>query len=64
MDPFASLVIGQTKVEELRQQAALHRQAARARGDQGGRFRTFAGQALISLGERLVVRGHVVRSAR
>jgi len=54
MDPYASLIIGRARMEELRREAALHRQATQIRADQGEKLRAVAGQALIRLGERIL----------
>lgn len=64
MDPYGSLIIGQMKMQELRQEAADYRQAVRPRRGRSGKLRSFAGRALIGWGERLLVRDHVLRGAQ
>ncbi|HKZ30336.1 MAG TPA: hypothetical protein VJ482_12000 [Acidimicrobiia bacterium] len=54
MNPYAMQIIAETKMKELREEAALHRLAAQARMQRPGRFRTTASRLLISMGERLL----------
>ncbi len=51
MDPYASHIIGQARMKELREQAARHQQAAQAREERPNKFRSAAGSWLISIGE-------------
>lgn len=54
MDPYTMQIISETRMKELREQAARHRLATQARRQQPNQFRAAAGSWLISVGERLL----------
>ncbi len=54
MSPITSYYIARDRSEQLRREAEAHRMAATTRKHRAERIRTWAGNRLIGLGERLL----------